>query len=47
MQMSMFYLYFFHIGLPKKKKNNNKMKINKKKDRKTIKIFDNIKMSDC
>lgn len=30
MQMSMFYLYFFHIGLPKKKK-NNKMKINKKK----------------
>lgn len=38
MQMSMFYLYFFHIGLPKKK--NNKIKINKKKDRKTIKIFD-------
>lgn len=30
MQMSMFYLYFFHIGLPKKK-NNNKMKINKKR----------------
>lgn len=46
MQMSMFYLYFFHIGLPKKKK-NNKMKINKKTHRKTIKIFDNIKMSDC
>lgn len=32
MQMSMFYLYFFHIGLPKKKrKEYNKMKINKKK----------------
>lgn len=29
MQMSMFYLYFFHIGLPKK--NNNKIKINKKR----------------
>lgn len=42
----MFYLYFFYIGLLKKKK-NNKMKINLKKDMKIIKIFDNIKMSDC
>lgn len=50
--------YLFHFGIKcftyisftlvcQKKKKNNKMKINKKKHRKTIKIFDNIKMSDC
>lgn len=31
MQMSMFYLYFFHIGLPKKKKNNKMKKKIKKR----------------